>query len=900
MISVIAVAVFLLWEPIQPPWTTAYKVFSSPGSLTHRQITEMAILRKTAQVCRDISIAEGQDFILPIDNTLTVDAVQKACAKLSSVYYTNGLKSAIFETAVSGNQFSAARHCDAEKIREGQKIITDGLDLIKVNIEVESYGFARIRLGLICHTLQDFYSYSNWVELGNTAPFSNMIKKVNIDNIAGNCSHGGFFDWTGSTKLTGGINKDEVSSDHGSYHHRAADLAISATMELLEDIRLAKGNSAFLRLMGMNKTSVLAFVIDTTGSMSDDIAEVKRVSLNIIDSRRESAERPSEYILVQFNDPDFGPLIRTRNAEVFIEKISSLTAHGGGDTPEMCLSGLQLALAAAPPSTDIFVFTDAEAKDFDLLNTIKAMIESTKSRVNFMLTKVLSSRKKRDVSQSQRSLSRSMILSEIQLYRDLAQASGGQAIEVTKSTLSQATAVIMDSSAPTLVTVLQVVRSPAKPENLNFLLDSSLSNVTMYITGVNPVFTFYNPTGSSQSGSVTDGPLGSIQTVGNLWRVKLKSDNQTGEWRISINSLHPYTIKVTGRSSVDFLYNFVKFEGLQGDFTRKENRPFSGQNATLFLSLTGGESVTVTDVLLAEALGTKAVYGTIQSLGGTDYLVHIQSIPEWAFMVQLKGRLSGLPRSSPVQFQRQSPTQQRSSGIKIVAESQNTLQPGIPLNVRFKLTNNGRAGHYTIRAQNDRGFKVSVPSFLNVEAGGSAQGIATLTAPSNTESGTDVTFTIEAEDPGSADLNYVTLRWTVMAEVTDVSRPVCQLMSIKSDCPLECSRASWELYATFTDGNGTGMIRVFVNLGSGSLSTSPAISENGTSMAVAFYNASCCSQDVELVAVDKVGNVGTCFTSIKSLSATTTVTSVTNSASSYVVLVSKYLLLCNLVVLFLR
>lgn len=66
MISVLAVAVFLLWEPIQPPWTTAFKVFSSPGSLTHRQITEMAILRKTAQVCRDISIAEGQDFILPV------------------------------------------------------------------------------------------------------------------------------------------------------------------------------------------------------------------------------------------------------------------------------------------------------------------------------------------------------------------------------------------------------------------------------------------------------------------------------------------------------------------------------------------------------------------------------------------------------------------------------------------------------------------------------------------------------------------------------------------------------------------------------------------------------------------------------------------------------------------
>lgn len=55
---------------------------------------------------------------------------------------------------MDGNQFSAARHYDAEKIREGQKIITDGLDLVKVNIDVESYGFARIGLGVICHTLQ--------------------------------------------------------------------------------------------------------------------------------------------------------------------------------------------------------------------------------------------------------------------------------------------------------------------------------------------------------------------------------------------------------------------------------------------------------------------------------------------------------------------------------------------------------------------------------------------------------------------------------------------------------------------------------------------------------------------------------------------------------------------------
>ncbi|XP_073722442.1 von Willebrand factor A domain-containing protein 7 [Misgurnus anguillicaudatus] len=620
MMSLMVVAVFFTF---QPPWATAFKPLSSEGSLTHRQITEMAILRKTAEVCRDVAIAEGQDFKLTIDNTLTVFAVQQACSRLHSVHSTRGFQSAISSTyysnaAVDVDQIDPERHCDAEKIREAQKLITDGMKSVKTNIDEESYVFARIRLGIICHTLQDFYSHSNWVELDKSVPFSKLINRdAIIDNIAdintktcrncigdkcsdnilpelkeknlitsgyfglfssskpnGKCSHGGKSDATSFKEPTGGINKDEITSSHGIYHKRAADLAISATMELLEDIRLAKGNQAFLQLVGMNKTSVLAFVIDTTGSMSDEIEEAKRVSFTIIDSRIASAEKPSEYILVPFNDPDFGPLIRTRNAELFKEAISLLRAHDGGDEPEMCLSGLQLALAGAPPSSDIYVFTDAGAKDFELESTIRAMIENTKSRVNFLLTRTFSFRKKRDVSQSQRSSTR-MSQPQVQLYRDLADVSGGQAIEVTKSTLSQATAVITDSSASALVTVLQVVRNPAKAENFSFVLDSSLSNVTMYITGVSPVFTLYNPTGESQSESVTDGPLGSIQTVGNLWRIKLNSENQTGVWSISINSTRSYTIKIIGQSSFDFLFNFLGSEGLQGDFVPKENRPIS-------------------------------------------------------------------------------------------------------------------------------------------------------------------------------------------------------------------------------------------------------------------------------------------------------------------------------------
>lgn len=55
--------------------------------------------------------------------------------------------------------------------------------------------------------------------------------------------------------------------------------------------------------MGLSQASALCFVIDTTGSMSDDIAEAKRVSLDIIDRKQGTEEEPSVYILVPFNDP---------------------------------------------------------------------------------------------------------------------------------------------------------------------------------------------------------------------------------------------------------------------------------------------------------------------------------------------------------------------------------------------------------------------------------------------------------------------------------------------------------------------------------------------------------------------------------------------------------------------
>uniref|UniRef100_H2ZS06 Hemicentin-1-like von Willebrand factor A domain-containing protein n=1 Tax=Latimeria chalumnae TaxID=7897 RepID=H2ZS06_LATCH len=100
--------------------------------------------------------------------------------------------------------------------------------------------------------------------------------------------------------------------------------------------------SAFFRFLNIDPPSGLSFVIDTTGSMSDDIQATKERVFSIIDSKAGTPNEPSFYILVPFNDPDYGPVYKTSDAKEFKSYISSLHASGGGDEPEMCFSALQV------------------------------------------------------------------------------------------------------------------------------------------------------------------------------------------------------------------------------------------------------------------------------------------------------------------------------------------------------------------------------------------------------------------------------------------------------------------------------------------------------------------------------------------------------------------------------
>ncbi|XP_060950440.1 von Willebrand factor A domain-containing protein 7 [Limanda limanda] len=896
MMSVLRVA--LLGLALLARTTVAF-LSDGSGISSHINITGTALLQEVTKACRIVNKEAGHEF-KPTGSS--AEELVQAClgptatGQVSGAKFSSALQEIYTQNGLVDRDFvsSAPHHFNSEAFLEGRGLITEGMVAIRANIRKENFQAARETLGRVLHTLQDFYSHSNWVELGHTEPYINLIRPdLPLENLAdvhtptcsdcekgncpnsilpsilqemkltsgylgvfyaskpqGKCSHGGASDLTSKQVPRGGINKCERRFDNVALHNTAVNVATSASVQLLENLRLAVGDKEFLRMMGIARSAVVCFVVDTTGSMSDDITEARAVVNEMIDSKKGTQDEPSEYILVPFNDPEFGPMVRTSDPDKMKREIAKLRPHGGGDVPEMCLSGIQLALTGAPSGSHIYVFTDAAAKDIELKDTITALIRRTKSTVTFFMTG--SGRRRR----------RSTAGQAFEQYKNLSLASGGQAILVSKKQLPQATGIIRDTSTSALVTILQRAVNPGKKETFLFMVDESIKNVTIYITEAN-VFSLTNPAGVTQSNSEASGKLGTIQTVGNLRRIRLNDDHRAGIWNVLIDSLQPYTVKITGQSIITFIYNFVeKFEGPHPGYALLSGRPKAGQPATMLLSVVGRKgpsSLTVGNIGLVTLSGLEAVnVSKMTEMGSGDILVTVDEVPEGEFLVVLTGK----DKETKSEFMRQSTTSMSVSKVNIQAVVSSSVEPGKPLELPFSVMTQGPGGIFSIIAKNDRDFPMAYPSSLTLTTGGNINDTLTITPPARTPSGTDVTLTIEARSSTGVDSNYVILRLSVINKITDFVPPVCEEVEVlANDCPedvSDCGSFHWEYSANITDGNGTGIDSISLRKGNGTLTHTPL----DTTIIQAKYNASCCSQIVEFIAVDDVGNVGKCYHSI--------------------------------------
>ncbi len=69
-------------------------------------------------------------------------------------------------------------HFDAEKFTDSNNRVIEFYRQIDYALTYNEYDDARVKSGKIMHTVQDFYSHSNWVEQGK----SNILETIGIQN----------------------------------------------------------------------------------------------------------------------------------------------------------------------------------------------------------------------------------------------------------------------------------------------------------------------------------------------------------------------------------------------------------------------------------------------------------------------------------------------------------------------------------------------------------------------------------------------------------------------------------------------------------------------------------------------------------------------------------------------
>ncbi|XP_007445014.2 von Willebrand factor A domain-containing protein 7-like, partial [Python bivittatus] len=146
------------------------------GSITHQDMTEDAILNITLRLFMETPHPTKGKHIQEEDfkgKTLLADDI--FAAFYGPEVSAKRFRAAIAEVAnanaamdfVNTTRDDPVFHFDSELIHSTNARLLQVRKEVLQAVRSEQYGIARKMLGQLLHSLQDFYSHSNWVELGN-------------------------------------------------------------------------------------------------------------------------------------------------------------------------------------------------------------------------------------------------------------------------------------------------------------------------------------------------------------------------------------------------------------------------------------------------------------------------------------------------------------------------------------------------------------------------------------------------------------------------------------------------------------------------------------------------------------------------------------------------------------
>lgn len=692
--------------------------------------------------------------------------------------------------AVDKDQDHTALHFDGENFPGGQSRIVGLFGSVVTDLKAVNAEQARRDLGGALHTIQDFYSHSNWVELGNTGPSPDLGRpghtlspvaglreptcaqstlitdkltsgyysgEDRVPVIPNKCRHGGPFD-KGAGR-DNGINKDldnQVISPHYTFHAVAAAAATEATQQFIRDIKAQVTQRQLKLLFGVGPT--LGMSIDTTGGMGDIIEGVKGQAIQIVKARAGTEEEPSKFVLAPFNDPSTVPVTTTDDPDVFKSAISGLGADGGDDCPEPSMTGMLETVSAMDEGSDLFTFTDAGAKDGGLADSVASLAGSKDIRIYPMLFGACSSgalaapgapaAAGTSPNGPQATAAAPPVAAAFTVdpaYTRVARGTGGQVFSLARAdagTITQLADALVRSNAVNLLNVTTPLTGTAHTERVP--VDSTLTSVTFSASGADAL---------SQT-VVVKRPDGTIVAPGDpgVRFITPSADSApvtivtvtgpaAGEWTVSLSGFGSTSLRVTGESTLDLTtFRFLADDGVSTDPTRFGVEPIDGFPVA---GAPAGADAVLTDGFASARFDLRKPDGTLVQTLSLPRVVDnefaaLVTVPSVPFLVYVTGTdVNGKA------YQRMQPDLIEPQSVVVTAPPSQSLSPGTPSSFEFSVRNLGTAGTFTATASDDHGYvQSSTPAELTVAAHATGTVTVVLQPPATVPDGTTDTLTV--------------------------------------------------------------------------------------------------------------------------------------------------------------
>jgi von Willebrand factor A domain-containing protein 7 len=235
--------------------------------------------------------------------------------------------------------------------------------------------------------------------------------------------------------------------------------------------------------------------------------------------------------MINFSDVE--PILNTGNPTEMLQKLNSTVVSGGGDCPELALTGIKNALKHAMSNSVGFVFSDASAKDFNLESEIMPILQKRQITLNFFLTGTCKG--KWDPG--------------YKVYENLALRSGGQVFDMKRSNVRDVLNALKHTTDPNFVPLAIYISENAGKITKPLEVDQSINKIWVSVSGKNPKLIVRDPDNQVLN-------LGCKLLLENL-NMGCITDPKDGKFAVEASADSKFSVSFNALSDLKFDFGFT-------------------------------------------------------------------------------------------------------------------------------------------------------------------------------------------------------------------------------------------------------------------------------------------------------------------------------------------------------